>query len=468
MSTFPVASHGFRGHSTQSRYGHQCGPAGKPCQAVLELSDDPYDSSPVSDERYHHVSLHQPRAIRAALPNRFDDEGPVALLLYRALLRMDAFEPRTALAILRESQDPRLRPLLASALMAAGHLDSAVSVLGSVSPGEFGDAARFWAVEQIAYSHILKGAISSAAKEYEALAASGHSAFQDIGIAGLIEIQLANGGIDAAMRTYQEALQSVEPGMMSARRIAAGLQNAGRLQEAIDVLARIAESKSAHDSERAWVLLQLQSLYQQRGSIEQATDTGWRLQELAPPGHSSGEVGLKNLIAMGAFGRTTSSTIPAFSHSYRKFLDANPGATDPARQIAYAAELRWEGKLDEAAAVYTEISRAPSARRKDRATALLNLQRFQLDSGQVERSIESGLAVKEVFPEDVGSCLASWQLMLAASAASGTPRSLSKLVEDFGRSLAREIRRLAQESTNAAPSRAQTLLLQFEKELNLQ
>ena len=462
--TQPLA---LAGLSMNVRVRRSC--AGKPCQSVLELSDDPYDSSPVSNERYRHLSFQrQPRAVTGVVPRGQEDDGSVAFLLYRALLRMHALDPRTAAVILSESQDTRLLPVMASALIAAGRLDSAVRVLGSISPAEFGDAVRFWAIEQMPHSQLLQGATSAAKSEYETLADSGRPAFKDIGVAGLIDLHLADGRVDAAIAAYKEAFDGDNSsGMRSASRIAGALQNTGRVQEAIDVLTRVSESNTAHDSERAWALLQLQSLYQQSGNSENAVATGWRLQVLAPPGSPYGEVGLKKLIGMATFGRITPSPAPAFSDSYRKFLEANPGATDPARQIAYASELRWEGKLDEAAALYQEVARAPNARRRDRTAALLSLQRLQLDSGHVELSLETGLAVEDVIPQDVGSRLASWHLMRAASAASGTPLSLLKRVADFGRSLARDIR-LAQDTTNAPQGRTQTLLLQLEKEFSLQ
>ena len=434
--------------------------AGKPCQMVLESSDDPYNSSPVSDGRYRRVSFgRQPAAATRSVAPTGDDEVLVALPLYRALLRMDVLDPDGAVAILRESQDRRLLPVMASALIAAGHLDSARSALNSIAPGQFGEAVRFWITEQMAYSDS-----SAARRAYEELAASGRPAFQDIGVAGLIDLHLADGRADAAMAAYQSAFGgSPSPGIRSASRIADWLQKHGRGPEAMDVLTQISESASAHNSERAWALLQLQSLYQRSGDIEKAIATAWRLQALAPPGDPSGEAGLKMLIDMATFGRTASSPATPFSDSYQRFLEANPAATDPARGIAYAAELRWEGKSGAAAKLYEEIGREAGARPKDRAAALLSLQRLRLDFGQMERSVETGLAIQDVLPLDVVSRLASWRWMREAGAAPEMPISLRQQVEDAGRALGREMRRWAQNSTDS-----QTVLLQFEKELNPQ
>lgn len=448
------------------RVRRSCGD--KPCQEVLESSDDPYDTSPFADDRYRRVSFRRQAPAQSSALRRGSEDDRI-LALFRALVCMDAFDPVGAVAVLRETRDRRLFPLMATALIAAGQFDSAVSVLNSISLREFGDSVRFWVSEQVAYTHLLMGDSAAAETEYENLAASGGPAFQDIGVAGLIDLHLADGRIDGALAAYWAVFgESTSPGTRSASRIADWFQKHGRLQEAIDVLTRVSESGSAHDSELAWALLQLQSLYHRSGDIDKAFATGWRLQALAPPGDPSAEAGLKKLIAVAAFGRAAPSPVPAFSDSYGRFLEANPRATDPARQLAYASELRWEGKLDEAAKAYEEVSRETSARRRDRAAALLGLQRLQLDSGQVERSMETGLAIQGSFAQELGSSLPSWQLMRSVSAASGTPNSLRRQVDDFGRSLASEIRRLAQDATVPTQRPAQALLLRLEKELNLQ
>lgn len=440
----------------------------KPCQAVLELSDDPYNSSPADDERYRRVSFGLRRgAMTGSAVLGPEGEDSVSPLIYRALLQMDAFNPSAGVAILRQSQDRRLLPVLANAFMAAGDLYSAVSVLGSVGD-ESGDATRFWAMEQIARAHVLQGAPSLAAREYGALATFSNPAVQDIGVAGLIDLAISDGKDEAVMATYQAAYdESPEIGMRSASRIVDWLQRHGRVQDAIDILTRASESALAHDSERAWALLQLQSLYQWTGDPDNAATTGWRLQAIAPPGDPAGEAGLKRLIAGATFGRVASAGAVAFSDSYRRFLDANPEATDPARRIVHATALGWEGKLSEAAGIYEGVVRESSAGRKDRAAALLSLQRLHVDSGRLERSVEVGLMITDVFPQDLGSRLASWQLMRLAGEASGMPTSLRRRVEDFGRSLANDILRKRRHSTDASQTRAQALLLQFEKELNL-
>ncbi len=82
--------------------------------------------------------------------------------------------------------------------------------------------------------------------------------------------------------------------------------------------------------------------------------------------------------------------------------------------------------------------------------------------------METGLAIHDSFAQELGSSLPSWQLMRSVSAASGTPNSLRRQVDDFGRSLARGIGRLAQDVTVSTQRPAQALLLRLEKELNLQ
>jgi tetratricopeptide (TPR) repeat protein len=453
--------------SMNIRVRRSCGQ--KPCQAVMQASDDPYNSSPESDELYRPVSFGRPLpAAGSRLARGPKDESPSALV-YGALLRLDTLDADGAVALLQESQDRQLLPMVGSALMAAGHLDSALSVFSGISPGESGDAVRLWVTEQAAYVHVLQGATSLAAGEYAALAASNNPAFQDIGVAGLIDLALADGRGDAAMATYRAAFGgSVAPGMRSGTRIANWLQKRGRVPEAIDVLKRLSTGDRAHDSERAWALFQLLSLYERSGDIENAVATGWQLQALAPPGDRSGEQGLKKLIATATFGRAITSATSSFSDSYRGFLEANPSATDPARRIAYAAELRWEGKSDTAAGLYADVCRETSARRKDRAAALLYLQRLHLESGQVERSVETGLTVQNAFPEDLNSRLASWQLIRAACVARGMPSALRRQIEDFGRALVKDIRSFAQVATDAVQRRAQALLFQFDKELNIQ
>ncbi|MCC7017868.1 MAG: hypothetical protein IT564_11765, partial [Rhodospirillales bacterium] len=448
------------------RVRRSCGK--KPCQAVLESSEDPYNTSPASDERYRRVSF------GGLLPERGTlVRGPgaevLAPLVLGAILRLDAYDPEGAVERLRESQDRRVLPVLGSTLVAAGQLDFAVSVLDTFSRDESGDALRLWATEQMAYSHLLQEQWAQAEGGYATLAASSHPALQDIGVAGLIDVALADGRGDSAMEIYQSAFGSVAaPCMRSGCRIATWLQKQGRLGEAIEILTRLSQNEWADDSERAWTLLQLQSLYQRKGDIDKAVAIGWRLQQLAPPGDPSGEASLKQLIRIAAFGRVTLPGAVPFSETYRRFLEANPGASDPARKNAYAAELDWEGKSDAAAALYEEISRDAIASRKDRAAALLSLQRLRLKSGQVERSVEAGLAMQDVYPEDLGSRLASWQLISAARAAGETPFSRRKEVEDFGRALVRDIGRLAQDSTGMAQRRAQALLLQFAKEISQQ
>ena len=245
--------------SINVRVRRSCGD--KPCQAVIQSSEDPYNSSPVSDELYRPVSFgRRLGADRADYSNRPKVET-LAAVVYGALLQLDVLDADGAVELLRESQDRRLIPMMASALMAAGHPDSALSVVSSMSPGESGDGVRLWVIEQMAYSHLLHGASSLAEGEYAKLAASGRLAFQDIGVAGLIELALADGRGDAAMAAYQTAF-GVVPRTRSASQIANWLQKRGRVPEAIDVLTRLSECGWAHDSERAWALLQLQSLYQ--------------------------------------------------------------------------------------------------------------------------------------------------------------------------------------------------------------
>ncbi|MCC7157779.1 MAG: hypothetical protein IT161_24575 [Bryobacterales bacterium] len=453
------------GLSINVRVRRTCGQ--KPCPAVMQTSDDPYNASPEGDELYRPMSLGRVfRTTNRPSASRPDGEATGALV-YGALLRLDAFDSDGAVALLRESQDRRLLPIAGIALLARGHLESARSVLGNIGSGEIGDGVRVWVRETRARTHALQGASSLAEGEYAVLAASTNPVFQDIGVAGLIDLALAEGKGDAALATYNAAFGGpTAPGMRSASRIAVWLEKQARVAESVNVLNRLAESEWADDSERAWALLQLQSLSQRNGDIEHAAATGWRLQALAPSGDPSGEAGLKKLIAMMNFGRITTVAAPAFSESYRRFLDANPGATDPARRIAYAAQLWWEGKSDAATELYNDISSELGARRKDRAAALLNLQRLHLESGHVERSVETGLAIQDVFPEDVRSRLASWQLMHAANAAGGVPISLDQQVQKFERALARDIRGLADDSIGAAQRSAQALLIQFEKELN--
>ena len=353
--------------------------------------------------------------------------------------------------------------------MAAGHPEAAISVLSSVNPGASVDAVRLWVTEQMAYSHVLQGASTLAKREYATLVATGYPAFQDIGVAGLIDLELADGKGDAAMAAYQATFAGrAAPGMMSAFRVADWLQKRDRVPESVEVLSRLSESGWAQDSERAWALLQLQSLYQRTGDIEKAVATGWRLQALAPPGDPSGEAGLKMLISAMASERAASSAGALFSETYRRFLDANPGALDPARQIVYAAELRTERKSDAAAALYEDVSRETSARRTDRAAAMLGLQRLRLESGQLDQSVQTGMAIHENFSQDLGSRVASWQLMRAACAESGAPNSLRRQAENLGRALAEDLRSSAHGSTDTVKRRAQALLLQFNKELNQQ
>lgn len=452
--------------SMNVRVRRSCG--NRPCRAVIELSEDPYNSSPVSDERYRTVSFRrQLPATGGALALAPGDEA-VAALVYGAILRLDAFDPGGAAALLRESQDRRLLPVVGSALMAAGRPDAALSVLSGISPE--GDAVRMWVTEQMAYSSLLQGDVSVAEGQYAALAAYyGHPAFQDIGVAGLIDLALAAGRGEAGLAIYEAAFGGRgAPGMRSGSRIAGWLHKQGRDVEAIEVLARLSECEWAHDSERAGALFELQSLYRRHGDIEKAVATGWRLQALAPPGDSAGEAGLKGLMAMAAFGRTADSADPPFSDAYRRFLEGHPGATDPARRMAFAMQLQWEGKPAAAVALYEEVSRETSARREERAAALLGLQRLRFDSGQVERSVETGLAIGQAFPGDFLPRLASWQLIRAACGAGGTPGSLRRQVEEFGAALAKDLRSAAQDDAGVAQGRARALLLQFEKELNLQ
>lgn len=450
--------------SINVRVRRSCGD--KPCQAVIQSSNDPYNSSPGSDELYRPLSFdkHFPATV-SAFPSSPKNES-LEPLVYGAILRLDALDADGAVALLRESQDQRLLPIIGSALMAAGYYDSAVSVLSGVSTGEFSEAIRLWATEQIARSHLLEGASSVAEGGYATLAASGHPAFRDIGVAGLVDLALDEGEGDAAMAAYQAAFEAA-PGARSASRIADWLQKHGRVAEAIDVLTRLSECEWVYDSERAWALLQLQSLYRRNGDIEKAVAAGWRLQSIAPPGDRSSKAGLKMLIATAASGGSTLSTASSFSDSYQRFLEMNPGATDPARQIAFAVELRRERKFDAAAALYEQVSREPGARRTDRTAALLGLQRLLLESGQLERSAQIGRAIHESFPRDLDVRLASLQLIRAAGRASGMP-NFFRQAEDLGQTLAADLRSSTARSTGAANQHPRALLLQFDKEFNQQ
>jgi hypothetical protein len=379
--------------------------------------------------------------------------------VYGALLRLDAFDSDGAVASLRELQDRRLLPILAGALMAAGRYDSAISVLSRVSPDET-DALRSWVIEQTAYSHLRQGESSLAQREYNTLAVSSYPAVRDNGVAGLIDVALADGQTGDMMIVYKAAF-SEAPGSRSASKIAGWLQKQGRVSEAIDVLTQLSDSETAYDSECAWALLQLESLHHRNGDTKKSVAAGWRLQSIAPPGDRSGEAGLKTLIAALA----GSSTASAFPDAYRRFLEANPSAADPARQIAFAAELQREHRFDAAAALYEEVSSDTRARRTDRTAALLALQRLLLESGQAERSVQIGMAIHESFPQELGARLSSWQLLRAASRVSGTRNSG---MQDLEHTLAEDLRSAALRGMGSAKQRAQALLLQFSKEINQQ
>ena len=145
-----------------------------------------------------------------------------------------------------------------------------------------------------------------------------------------------------------------------------------------------------------------------------------------------------------------------------------PGATAPARRVAYAAQLRWEGRSEAATEIYEDISRESNARQKARVAALLGLQRLRHDAGQVERSVATGLTVQDASPQDLNARLASWRLIRAACSEVGVPVALRQQVEDFGRMLAKDIQSLTQDTSDAVKIRAQALSLQLDKELNIQ
>jgi len=389
--------------------------------------------------------------------------------MYSALLRLDALDADGAVTLLQGSQDRRLLPVLGSALMAAGHPEAAASILGGINPGELADAVRFWATEQMAICHSLLGASALAQGEYATLVATGYPAYQDIGVAGLIDLALTEGNGDAAMAAYQATFGgTVAPGMRAASRIADWLQKRGRVPEAIEVLTRLSQSGWAQDSERAWGLFQLQTLHTRSGDTEKAISAGWQLQSLSPPGDRSGAAGLKMLIATMAYSRTTSSTASSFSDSYRRFLDETHQATDPAREIAYAAELQREHKPEAAAAVYEKVASEAGALRTDRAAAMLALQRLHLESGQFEQSVQTAIALHETFSQDLGSRMASWRLIRLACAANGMPNVLQQQAENLGRMLGEDLRTHTQGSTDTVRRRAQALLRQFTKEANQQ
>jgi hypothetical protein len=431
----------------------------------MESSDDAYNLSPFSDELHRRISFGR-QGLTVSSVARGVASGPVTGLVFDALLRLDALDADGAVALLQQSGDRRVQPMLGNALMAAGHPELAIPVLRRISLGESGKALRLWVSEQIAYAHVLQREPSLAEREYSALASSVYPAFRDIGVAGLIDVALADGRGEAAWAAHQ-AGSGVARGSRSAARIAEWLQTRGQDGEAIEVLTRLAESGWAHDSERAWALLQLQTLYGRSGDVGRANEAGWRLQRFAPPGDRFGVTGLKMLIATMVSRRADTSDGEPFSESYQRFLAANPHATDPARQLAYAMQLRREHHSDAAAAIYQKLSSDASASKPDRASALLNLQRLQLEAGQVEPSVQTGIQIHESFPEDLNSRLASWRMIRSARLAIRRPDLLGQ-AEAVSSEFAASLQAAALRSTGAAQRRAQVLLLHFNQEIHPQ
>jgi tetratricopeptide (TPR) repeat protein len=450
--------------SVNVRVRRSCGD--RPCEAAIQLADDPNNSSPVSDERYWPVSIAGQPAKGGPIPAALVRE-PLPTRVYSALLHLDALDADGAATLLQESQDPHLLPLLGSALLASGHPETAIIALSRLSQTATDEAVRLWAVEQMALSHSLMGSSALAQGEYSTLIATGNPPYQDIGVSGLVDLALGSDNGDAAMAAYRTTFDgTVAPGMRSASRLSNWLQKRGRMVEAIDILTRASESTWAQDSERAMALLQLQSLYARSGNVEKALAAGWNLQEISPRGDRSGSAGLKMLIGAVTSGRTAASSAAPFSESYQSFIDRNPQAVDPAREIAYAAELQREHKVDAAAALYDKVANEDGALLSDRAAAMLGLQRLRLESGQLAQSVQTGMAIHERFPQDLAARMASWRLIRLASLADGVPNGLQQQAQNVGRVLAEDLRSSAQSQIGIETRRAQALLRQFTKEAN--
>jgi len=448
--------------SLNVRVHRSCGKT--PCQAVLESSDDPYNTSPASDERYRPVSFQE-----LALKNRGGRAAPaeesLQSLVYQALTKLDALDPTAAAQILQESPDRRVMPILASASIAAGQFGPATETLELLGGTGSPETLRLWAAEHAALLYSLQGSPAEATAEYEKLIAVANPAFQDIGVAGVIDVDVANGEGESALASYQAAFAGLTPaGTKSASRIAHWLTEQKRAPEAIAILNRFLASERATDGEKAWGLLQLQLLYARVGKLDESVATAWQLQAIAPPGDPGGEAGFPAFVSAFDSIRAAAPGSPSFLDAYSEFLARNPLATDPAREIALAGVLQGRQKLDEAAALYQKVIGESTASQPERASAMLALQRLRQGLGLGQLSAETGLAIQRTFPQDFSVRFASWKLLRSSCRAGGEQPAVQRVCSTAGDALAADLRSGAQKEGSPENHRARSLLLQLDKE----
>jgi hypothetical protein len=162
--------------------------------------------------------------------------------------------------------------------------------------------------------------------------------------------------------------------------------------------------------------------------------------------------------------RRASPGTPQFSQLYAQFLKDHPSATDPAREIAFAAILEKEQNVDEAASLYQKIISQAEAPRPDRASATFALQRLQHQHGQLQASVQTGLALQHRFPKNLALRFESWRLLRVACRSNVLAVNLQHQCSAAGDTLLADLRSAAQANGDSASRRARSILLEFTKE----
>lgn len=398
--------------------------AQSPASWVLGWSEDPYNTSPESDEFYTSIRFTPASPVERLWPAA-DSSRPLRAIVLEALDRLADFDPAGALSLLVPAGDDfRVWPMLASTYLAAGQPSQALGVLSGIIASGTSGQASIWAMDHLALAHLRNGNAQAARELYQSLASSESAASRDLGSAGLIDMALLEDGAGAMEAIWKaQAGGSRETGIRTASRMGRWLRGERRPSEAASVYARAAESRRLSGIERSWALSQLQLAQFEARNFEAALEAGWKLQAGAAPGDPAAATTLAALA--DAYyqdsGELSGKPPEPFTARFLRLMKEKGRRLGPARSLVLADLTRREGRPESAAGICRDLASSTTAPRSSRSEAMLKLQQLELQTGKPQSSIQTGLKLQQLFPEAVKQRVASMRLLVETCTEAGTP-----------------------------------------------
>jgi len=431
---------------------------GEPGRRIVQLADDKYDTSFVSDEFYRQI-----RIVAKSVSPAGRQRNVQALQIYGALMAIDKHEPEAAVASLSEyTREPQFWPMLASMQIAAGRAGDGVRTLEQILASGAPDHMRLWAIQHIGTAHMRMQLPEKAKEYYKMLASSDSDAFRDAGTEALMQAAIGSGDNDSAQAAYDSYWKLGEVG--NGKTLQAGSEwflHKRQFDQADEALSRIAGSTTVHLEERSSALMRLQAVHLASGDRERAWAVGMRLQSTASPVSAVAAAALAELFGIAQARKETHPDEPVLSAQLFSALQEKMAAMGPARLMALAKVLREEKQLPEAEAIYSRVGSGTEFTTPWRAKGMAGLQRAQHEQGNFPASAGTGIRLQSEFPQETAILAESALLLRETCSSAGVDLELKRRCRVAVARLVTELKRRVSDEAGPEHTRARLLLEQF-------